>query len=129
MCSTDNQSYYELLLPSSCLVKNSRRKGHKNYSLSKQLPSFSFTNSLRFLKVILAGLFYHTSQAFTGYIGSPFLQLKASPNFAKFCTAPKTRSLPGLCGFVNNCLVKASSENDPHQTWPKDKKKIVIKCE
>jgi hypothetical protein len=59
---------------------------------------------------------YHTRQEFTGYMGWPFLQLKALPNSSKFCTEPFTRYWPGECGSTSESWRATCSVWFWHQT-------------
>src|SRR6201996_6213197 len=68
-------------------------------------------------------LHHHTRQAFSGYIGEPFLQPKAFPNSSKFCTVPFTRNLPGECGSTFTIMREYSGRRLSHQICPKPIKK------
>ena len=46
---------------------------------------------------------YHTRQTFSGIMGWPTLQPKASPNSGMFWTTPFTRNCRGECGSVCTC--------------------------
>src|ERR1035437_3521010 len=59
---------------------------------------FAQTHASKPLRLMIS---YQTRQDFTGFIGLPWLQLKAFPNSSKFCTLPFTRQRPGECGSVS----------------------------
>ena len=65
---------------------------------------------------------YQTRQELAGYMGSPFLQPNASPNFSKFCTSPFTRKRPGECGSVLASTWAYSGRVFSHHTcaYPKE---------
>jgi len=60
--------------------------------------------------------FHHTRHELSGYIGCPFLQLKALAKASKFCTDPFTRHRSGECSSVNAHCRAIASRVFPHHT-------------